>query len=150
MKHLLFLITFACTLSFSSFAQKITPEKEQKIIELLELTGSGNLGEQYAKQLLATFKKTYDQVDEEIWNSIEKEIHGEDLIKLVVPIYNKYYTMEDLDQIIAFYQSPVGVKMVASMPQIMSESMAAGQEWGKEIAQKILEKLEDKNNYNRD
>lgn len=149
MKKQFLLIALLCIAIISGYSQNIILEKEAKIIELLELTGSANLGAQYAKSLLGNFRNTYDQVDEGYWDEIEKEINAEELIKLIIPIYDKYYTIEDLDQIIAFYKSPVGVKMIASMPQIMQESMEAGQIWGEELAKRIVEKLEDKNSYKR-
>jgi hypothetical protein len=65
-------------------------------------------------------------------------------VALVTPIYDKYYTEADIDQLITFYNSPIGKKSVELMPVIMQESMSVGQEWGKKIAEKIAKKLKDK------
>jgi hypothetical protein len=63
---------------------------------------------------------------------------------MVIPIYEKYYTETDINQLITFYNSPIGKKMIATMPQIMQESMTAGQSWGKQIRQRVLAQLKEK------
>ena len=66
----------------------------------------------------------------------------------MVPIYDKYYTEEEINQIIAFYNSPVGKKMISTMPLVMQESMAAGQAWGKQLAAKVAQELKE-NGYEK-
>ncbi|MFN8886767.1 MAG: DUF2059 domain-containing protein, partial [Cyclobacteriaceae bacterium] len=60
------------------------------------------------------------------------------------PVYKKYLTEGDLNEIIAFYNSPAGKKMAESTPGIMSESMKAGQVWGPAVATRIVDKLKEK------
>ena len=60
---------------------------------------------------------------------------------MIIPIYEKHFTHEELKQLIAFYESPIGKKLIKVQPQIMMESMAAGEEWGKKLVQKAMEKL---------
>lgn len=43
--------------------------------------------------------------------------------EIYVPIYSKYFTIEEVQAIIDFYESPAGKKMLESTPAIMSESM---------------------------
>jgi hypothetical protein len=124
------------------FAQSST--KTDKIKKMLELTGSANLGVQVAKQMINTFKQSYSSVGDAFWDDFEKEIKAEDLMDLIIPIYDKHYTEEDIDQLIAFYNSPIGKKMTENLPIIMQESMAAGQTWGSKIAEKAIERLRQK------
>ncbi|MFY9310511.1 MAG: DUF2059 domain-containing protein [Bacteroidia bacterium] len=141
MKRLTISILF-CALSISMFAQSST--KTDKIKKMLELTGSANLGVQVAKQMINTFKQSYSSVGDAFWDDFEKEIKAEDLMDLIIPIYDKHYTEEDIDQLIAFYNSPIGKKMTENLPIIMQESMAAGQTWGSKIAEKAIERLRQK------
>ncbi|RQH10849.1 DUF2059 domain-containing protein, partial [Okeania hirsuta] len=39
------------------------------------------------------------------------------------PIYDKYFTEEDLQTLIEFYQTPTGRKTIELMPQLFQESM---------------------------
>ena len=45
---------------------------------------------------------------------------------------------------IEFYQTPLGKKLVSTLPQIMQESMQVGQSWGKEVGDKIYNSLKEK------
>ena len=44
---------------------------------------------------------------------------------LYVQLYTQYFTQEEVDGLIAFYQSPAGRSMVVKMPQLMQGLMAA-------------------------
>jgi hypothetical protein len=48
--------------------------------------------------------------------------------QLFYPIYDKFYTEEDLRALTAFYKSPVGQKSLEIMPQLMAESMQKSSE----------------------
>ena len=64
------------------------------------------------------------------------------LLSRVVPIYAKYYTREDIQALIAFYQSDVGRKAVRTMPAVFQESMTIGQQWATEFMPEIQRELE--------
>lgn len=142
MKNILLISILSISVSFQSLSQQ--SEIQKNIKELLVLTGSAELGVQVAGQLLSSFNKAYPDVPQDFWDEVMKEINTDDLINLVIPIYKKYYTLEEINQLIVFYKTPLGKKMTAVLPGISSDSMAAGQKWGKEIAEKVIKKLEDR------
>lgn len=125
-------------------AQQSTDLKTQRIKTLLELTGSGNIGVQVAKNMIALYQKNYPKVESQFWEDFAKEIKAEDLVNLIIPIYDAHYTTEDINAMIEFYQTPVGKKMIQKIPQITQESMQAGQAWGKEIGEKVIRQLKQK------
>ena len=140
MKKLLFLISLI-VVSNAAFAQS----HETNIRRLLEITGSANLGIQIVDALIPQFKTiTNDKVPEEFWLKFREDIDEESLITKIIPLYQKYYTDEEIEELIAFYNTPIGKKSISIMPQLMQESMLIGQEWGKELAQKIYEELQTK------
>ncbi|NWJ49438.1 MAG: DUF2059 domain-containing protein [Bacteroidetes bacterium] len=141
MKRLLFTLLI-CGLTFSAFSQSNT--KNEKIRALLEITGSAKLGKQVMSTMIASFKNSLVNVNLEFWNEFEKSVKTEELVELIIPLYEKYYTEKDIDQLIAFYNTPVGKKMIATMPQIMQESMAIGQNWGRQLAEKLAKELKEK------
>lgn len=116
--------------------------KRQDIRRLLELTGSAQLGQQIIGQMMETFKKTDPKVPESFWDEMAKEFDSKTMIDLVVPIYDKHLTHEDVKGLIAFYESPVGRKMTSVLPAIAQESLQAGQRWGMDIARRMQQKLE--------
>jgi hypothetical protein len=43
----------------------------------------------------------------------------------MVPVYQKHFTKGDINNLITFYSSPTGQKVLEEMPAIAGESMAA-------------------------
>ena len=118
-------------------------DKRKEIERLLELTGMGNIMEQMLDQMLASFQtKEITGIPEEFWTRFRKGVNTNDLINLIIPIYDKYYTMEDLKVVNAFYSSDAGKRMIATMPQAMNEAVQVGQEWGESLAEKVAAELE--------
>jgi hypothetical protein len=54
----------------------------------------------------------------------------DDMIAEMVPLYAETYTLDEIRQLTAFYASPLGQKMQATMPALMSRSM--------EISQRVM------------
>jgi hypothetical protein len=46
-----------------------------------------------------------------------------------------------LKEIIKFYESPVGKKLVKSQPLIMKESFQIGIKWGQGVAKRVMGKI---------
>ena len=60
------------------------------------------------------------------------------LMNLVIPIYDKYYSDEDIRGLIQLYQTPLGKKMLSTLPNVMAESQAAGTKWGEQIGRESM------------
>lgn len=119
-------------------------EKEKDIRKLLVLTGSAKLGKQVIDSMIVNYRKAMPQVPGAFWDDFQKEANAEALIELIVPIYDKHFTHEDIKGMITFYETPLGKKMTAAMPQITQESMAEGRKWGMQLGAKIQSKLKEK------
>jgi uncharacterized protein len=124
-------------------AAKPTP-KDSDIRKLMVMSGAGEMGAQVAKQLLQTFKTSAPGVPPAFWDEMDKEIKPEDLITLIAPVYDRHFSHDEVKQLIAFYESPIGKKLVKEQPAIASESMAAGQEWGMAVAGKIQKRMQER------
>lgn len=125
------------------WGQPNTPQeqKQANIRKLLEITGSGKLGIQVMKQMIDSYRTSMPKVPQKFWDDFMKEADPQQLVELIVPIYDKYLTDEDVKNLIQFYQSPLGKKVIQVLPQITQQSMQAGQKWGAEIGQKVADKL---------
>ena len=49
---------------------------------------------------------------------------------MIVPIYAQFFTLEEIEEMLVFYRSPVGKKSVEVMPSLTQQSMQAGERWG--------------------
>lgn len=127
-----------------SAVQPASTEKVRDIRRLLDLTGAGNLGAQVMDQMLGSFKQSNPTVPAKFWDDLRREMNVGQLTELVVPIYDRHLSHDDVKQLIAFYESPAGRKLIAVQPQIVAESMKAGQEWGRAAAERILQRMKEK------
>jgi hypothetical protein len=55
--------------------------------------------------------------------------------------YASHFTEAELKQILAFYQSPVGKKMLVDEPRALDESMAYAGSWGDNLSIDVMNKL---------
>lgn len=127
-------------MSTLSFAQETQIQKD--IRHLLEISGSGELGLQVANQMVGNYKLMLPNVPDKFWDEFMASIQPDDLIELVIPIYEKYYSLGDIKAMISFYNSEVGKKMISVTPMIMQESMVVGQAWGAELGEQVIIKLQ--------
>lgn len=141
MKQLSLLILLI-VLTTTSYSQ--TSSKTENIKKLLELTGAKKLGVQVAQTLVNSFKESGTTAPDDFWNKFLKEMDSDTLIKMTVPIYEKYYSDKEIMQLIDFYKSEIGKKVVQVTPMIMQESMQLGKIWGKDIAEKLQSRLREK------
>jgi hypothetical protein len=130
-------------LAGSALAQSTADSAKQADIQkLMNLTGAGNLGMQAMDQMIASMKGAMANVPEKFWVEFRKEINSDELVNQIIPIYDKHLTHAELKELIKFYETPVGKKMIAVMTAITAESMQAGQHWGVEVARRAKAKLD--------
>ena len=114
----------------------------ESIKVFMEKTGAGDLGVQAMEQMLPALKRMVPDAPESFWNDFMTEVRPDDLVDMTIPIYQKYLSQADIEAIIKFYDSKAGKKLLSVQPQIMQESMAAGQAWGQGLAMKVMERYQ--------
>ena len=124
-------------------------EYEAKVRKMLELTGAVENFNITVTNMLEVQKETHmGALGKEFFNQMEaemKEVGIEKLVPMLVPIYEKYLTEEDLDGIILFYESEVGRKLIQKTPSILQDAIDVGEEWGEKIAKEIINRIENSN-----
>jgi len=141
MKKLL-LLPVLFMLSIFAFTQTNKPLEHSR--ELLRVMGSLKSSEQMMDMMITSFKQNMPNVPIAFWDEFKKEVNLEELIEQMAPVYVKYYTDDELVQLIAFYKTPLGQKVTEKLPLINQDSFAIGQEWGKKIGEKAAARLKEK------
>jgi hypothetical protein len=122
--------------------------KERDIRRMLELTGAGKIGVQMMNQMFDAMRRASPRVPDSVWQELRTEFatdfSAEKIVELNVPIYAKHYTDGEIKQLIAFYQSPLGKKVVAVTPLIVQEGYAVGAARARIIISRIIERLRQK------
>lgn len=151
MKKILFILVFVLGVSVVTMAQTAQnqPSKEYvaELKKMIVLSGSDATFKVMIPQMFAMMKQQLPNVPAEFWTETEKEMMKtlvDDLVGMLAPIYQKHLTLKDLQEIVKFYESPIGKKMAAAQPAIASDSMNVGQQWGMNIAMKVQEALKAK------
>jgi uncharacterized protein len=129
-------------------------EQVMKLLELLQVRDSLQVTLDAVKKQMRNSAE--DQFREKIINpspeqlkslqAIVDETFGDlsadDMIKDVVPVYQKHLTRSDVRALVAFYSSPAGQKILREQPAMVRESMdAAGASQQKKM-EKVLAKLD--------
>ncbi|GJM35364.1 MAG: hypothetical protein DHS20C18_43650 [Saprospiraceae bacterium] len=146
MKKIISILAFTFIFTNLSFAQVDTAYQEV-LTKMFEVSGTEGAYKGAITQMFIMYKDLYPTVSAEIWTEFEKEFLNTsltDLVEMLVPVYIKYMTKEDLEEVIAFYQTPVGKKFAKSTPMITQESMQVGQQWGTKIGQEFQQKMKEK------
>jgi hypothetical protein len=134
--------SFSPLLAADTAPPAIAKEKIAEIEKTLRLVGVEKLMFQMKTQLFTMFREQIKEAPEEYWRRAEDKFDTKELLQLLIPLYDKYYTLEDLKTINAFYETPTGQKMLSSLPQIMAESMKIGQAYGEQMSKRLQREYE--------
>ena len=116
------------------------PPSEASIRQLLETTKAAEMSAQMFDQMLPQLQMMAPNVPAQFWNDLREEFNAESLIVLLIPVYQKHLSQADVDAINVFYQSTAGQNFINAQGPIMQDSMMIGQQWGQQIAQKVMQK----------
>lgn len=115
------------------------PTRDQ-VMTLLDLLQARKTMTVFMENMKKIMKQSAEQVfREKVPNPTPKQLealHGiqddivdiplDDMINAIIPIYQRHLSKTDLEEMIRFYSSPVGQKLLREQPQIIQESMQAG------------------------
>lgn len=124
-------ITLILLISFNS----LTSQDNYKSLLIDYMTAQGQF---------ETFNATIDQmgsmmgvtINESDKEEFTKDVMGS-LIDLLVPVYKKHFSEQDLKDAIEIYKTPIGKKISEKTPIIAQETMQASMQWGMELSQKM-------------
>ena len=122
--------------------------KEADIRKLLELTHAGDLATQTMQSMEANIRPLMtnafppgeyrDKLIELFFEKFHSKLDAQQMVDLAVPVYGKYYSDDEIKQLIQIYQTPLGQKMLASMPKLLAELQAAGAQHGEEVGRQSM------------
>jgi hypothetical protein len=60
----------------------------------------------------------------------------------MTPTYDKYFSIEEIRELLQLYNTPLGRKLVQTQPKLLLEVSQIGGAWGQEVAQRVMAKPE--------
>lgn len=112
-------------------APPIDPQLKASILKLLDVSHSvamgqqaiNGLSQQLRPALIAELPPTphRDQIVDAYVAKLAALMAGQEFIDRISSIYAQYFSLDDVNTMIQFYQTPAGQHMLAAMPTVMTE-----------------------------
>ncbi len=120
-------------------------ELTKQIKNMLELTGALNIGVEYAKLMQTDDEKARNGLPKEFYQKMFAELTNgpyRDIFEnALVKVYRKYYTLDEVNELIAFYKTDIGKKLLERIPALMKEGQEVGMSIGKVLGMKVYNDL---------
>ena len=118
-------------------------EERKRVLarKVMEVTGVSVAGDQVAHGLLGQIRPAFSTVPEEVWTELAGTIDVDEIIAFSIPIYARHFDEAELSELVAFYESPLGRKMMQRMPAVAQESTRAFDAWNQAKLREVAEKL---------
>jgi hypothetical protein len=135
-------------------APSIDPAKDAAIRKLFEVQGTRDTMKQVVASMSETVRPLLEsslpqgeyraQLLDLFFQKFQAKMNVDQLLELAIPIYDKYFSLEDIEGLTKFYQTPLGKKAISVLPQVLIETQAAGRKYGEEAGrQAMMEVLEE-------
>ncbi len=118
--------------------------------ELVALKGGGAMFDPLIPGVIESAKNqlvpTNPQLSKPL-NEVATQLHKDyaakraELLDIVAEAYAKRFTEAELKDIVAFYKTAAGKKMIAQEPAAIQESLSAAQQWANQFSDEVLQRF---------
>ena len=127
--------------STSNYEQQYRKELDH----LLFVSGNRTAMSAIYPQLMTMMRQQLKDVPDAVFNQLEnkfRDIFLNKITDLLLPVYQRYLSIDDLRAYAAFYETEVGKKVAMSMPLLQKESMEVGVKAGQELGVELFKELQ--------
>lgn len=126
----------------------IDPAKAADIRRLLDLVGTKELMQQSFGGSMSQIKPLVtrslppgeyrEKLVDLFFERFQSKVDLEQFMNMAVPVYDKYFSSEEIKQLMKFYETPIGKKSISVLPQLTNELRDMGQQWGADLGRKSM------------
>jgi len=130
-----------------------TAESRQEAAALTEMIGVNRQSQQLVAvmraQMIQMVIRTSGKSPEESTKIVDEVLMPEftsqetDLTNAIIEVWATNFSVEDLKALREFYATPLGQRLISTLPSVTQQGMAAGQAWGRRIYQAAMQKHKD-------
>ena len=115
--------------------------------ELVSLKGGANMFEPLIPGVIESAKNSLIPTNPQLARPLnevaaqlrkEYEARNADILNEVAKIYAQHFTEQELKEIVAFYRTPLGKKMITEEPIALDQSLKAAQAWANRFSEEVL------------
>jgi hypothetical protein len=131
-------------------AQQPSPAAVALARELIVLKGGAPLYESVVPGVIEQAKVIFMQQNPMLQKDLEAtaaalrtefEAKKAELLTEVARFYAMRFTEPELKEVLAFYKTPVGKKMLAEEPKVIDDTMRYAQDWGNKFSDLVMSKF---------
>jgi uncharacterized protein len=128
-------------------AQEPSPGAVTAAKELIEMKGAMNMFEAVVPGVVETAKNTYLRTSpglskdlNDVAAALKREFAGKraDIANEIARSYAADFTEKELRDVIAFYKTPVGKKLIDVEPRVLEQSMTRVQSWAERFSEDMM------------
>jgi len=121
--------------------EKVSADHERDIRRFLKVTRAESQGRQMMEAMFGQFKRAMPQVPADYWDKFLARVDPAEFTDMLVSIYGKHISHDDIKALTVFFESPLGQRMLDAQPAITADSVKAGMAWGQRIGAQVMEDL---------
>ncbi|MDF7823731.1 DUF2059 domain-containing protein [Pontiellaceae bacterium B12227] len=131
------LLVLAATSFGSPSKPSLLSTKQEDIRNLLKVTETRELAMQIMTHKISSFRESMSDVPDTIWTLLIAEMDPDELVTLCIPAYENNFSHDEIRQLLAFYQSPLGKLLLEKQPMIIQECINVGEQWAQMANQRF-------------
>jgi hypothetical protein len=130
---------------------KVDHAKEADIRRLMDLVGAGALGSQMMDEMQKNIKPLMtqalppgeyrEQLVQLFFEKFRSKGNPQQLVDMVVPAYDRYFSHQEIRGLIEFYETPLGKKAISVLPRLMVELQETGRKWGESLGRDSMQEV---------
>ena len=112
---------------------------------IVELSGAKAMMVQGIELTLPAQRAQNPKIPSEFWDRFASKARADAgfLVDSLAPVYARRFSKAELEQLLAFYESPVGRHVVAEQAEIAQESQRLGMRWGTRLGAAVAMEMAD-------
>ncbi len=130
---------------------KIDPAKEADIRNLLDMIGTKANMVQVMTAMETNMRPSLtnmfppgeyrERLIQLFFERFQSKADPQQMVDLVIPIYDKYLSDEDIRALTQFYATPLGKKVITILPKVLIECTQAGEKWGEQLGRQSMQEV---------
>lgn len=147
------LVWMLAGIAMPSYADALTAVKKTDIQKLLKAVNASRMTEQTASLTVQALRqslrsctnctqRTFDIIERETLGLFRAHMSDADgPEQRMVTTYHKHFSHTEIQQLLAFYSTPLGKRMLAEIPLIAQEGLAFNQQWARSLGPELDARL---------